>query len=91
VKADLSDLFENVQFILDVKNDGIARNIVNAANTWCAERFTQTELANDLLDTWEAYIRLLNQYDVNWHERWAKKRQELFQPNATNSNLILLK
>jgi hypothetical protein len=56
VKADLSDLIDNVKFVLDPANDGIVRNMIGAANEFCMQRLTKRALALDQLDVWNAYV-----------------------------------
>jgi LPS sulfotransferase NodH len=82
VKADLSDLTENIEFILDPKHDHIARSIVKNANEWCSERFTHIGLAHDVLDIWEIYLQMLNKGDPNWATIWATKKMQVFSDNS---------
>jgi hypothetical protein len=60
VKADLSDLIDNVKFVLDPANDGIVRNMIGAANEFCMQRLTKRALALDQLDVWNAYVDRLD-------------------------------
>jgi Glycosyl transferase family 90 len=60
VKNDLSDLIDNVQFVLDPVNDGIIRNMIGAANQWCMQRLTKQALVLDQLDVWNAYVERLD-------------------------------
>jgi hypothetical protein len=78
VKADLSDLVENVSFILDPTNDVLAREIVANANQWCSERFTTKELAHDMLDIFESYVQMLDHADPDWTTKWEHKKRDLF-------------
>jgi hypothetical protein len=77
VKADLSDLIENVSFILDPANDALAREIVANANQWCSERFTTKELAHDMLDIYESYVQMLDRADPDWTTKWERKKRDL--------------
>jgi Glycosyl transferase family 90 len=60
VKSDLSDLIDNIQFVLDPANDGIIRNMIGAANQWCMQRLTKQGLVLDQLDVWNAYVERLD-------------------------------
>jgi hypothetical protein len=82
VRADLSDLVENVAYVLDPMNEHIVKEIVAAANQWCAERFTRTELSHDMLDIWESYVRMLDKADPNWQDQWKEKKMELFSDSS---------
>jgi len=82
VKYDLSDLVENVAFVLDPKNDDLMQEIAASANQWCAERLTPVELARDMLDMLESYTQLLDRADPNWEQTWANKKSELFAPSS---------
>jgi hypothetical protein len=78
VRDDLSDLQENVAFVLDPANEDIVREIVAAANQWCGERLVRTELARDLLDLWETYVEMLDRADPMWTAAWKQKKPEVF-------------
>lgn len=77
VRADLSDWDEVVEFVLDPRNEGQLQGIVAAANAWCQSRFVDSVLAEDLLDIWEAYVRLLYQKNPNWVQVWREKEEQL--------------
>ena len=87
IKNDLSDLMENVAFVLDPANESIMKEIVASANHWCAERFTLPGLIHDMLDIWERYVQLLDREDPNWSRTWEEKKIELF---STSSNVSLV-
>lgn len=78
VKHDLSDLHENVQWALDPKNEAVVKDIITSANQWCSHTLISSELAANLLDIWEGYVRLLDRADSNWQTAWDTKRDELF-------------
>lgn len=78
VKNDLSDLDENIQWALDPKNEAAVKDIITAANQWCAHSLIPAELASDVLDIWESYVRLLNRGDKDWQQEWNKKRDDMF-------------
>jgi hypothetical protein len=87
IKADFSDLEENMNFIMDPKNERQVKNIIATANNWCAQRFVFDELAKDMLDIWEAYIQKLDAHDPKWVEKWQKTKDELF---SSDLNMQLL-
>jgi Glycosyl transferase family 90 len=74
VKDDLSDLHENVVWALDPKNEATVVDIIASANEWCTERMVPEDLAHDLLDIWESYVRLLDRADSNWQKEWMKTK-----------------
>jgi lipopolysaccharide biosynthesis glycosyltransferase len=88
VKADLSDLHENVQWALDPANDEVVKDIVTAANEWCSQRLIPQEMARDILDIWEAYVRLLDRADPHWRTKWMKKKSDIL---AATSDLDLFR
>jgi hypothetical protein len=75
VKNDLSDFQENVAWALDPQNDAAVKNIIKSANQWCSYRIIPTELAIDLLDIFESYVRLLDRADPNWSAEWQKTKE----------------
>jgi len=77
VKDDLSDLEENVAWALDPTNEGTVKDIITSANEWCAQRLIPDELAKDLLDIWQAYVRLLDRADPKWQKLWLEKRKQI--------------
>jgi hypothetical protein len=72
VKSDLSDLVEQAAFVTDPANDEAVREIVTNANDWCQRRMVWTSIAEDVLDIWDAYVRLLRQADGEWLEEWKR-------------------
>jgi Glycosyl transferase family 90 len=74
VKRDLSDLTENVRFVMDPKNDASIREIVASANQFCAERLVATQLALDLLHVWNHYVQNFDVADSNWEQKWSRKK-----------------
>jgi hypothetical protein len=72
VKSDLSDLVEQAAFVTDPANDEAVREIVANANDWCRRRMVWTSIADDVLDIWDAYVRLLGQADAEWTEEWKR-------------------
>jgi len=86
VKDDLSDLEENVAWAMDPKNEDTVKDIVTSANEWCAQRMIPEEFAKDLLDIWQAYVRLLDRADSDWQAKWLKKRKEI---QSNDSGLAL--
>ena len=70
VKFDLSDLVENVRFILDPANEAILHDMVASANQWCMERLTRNALMEDQLTMWDRYVAELNRSDPSWPSNW---------------------
>jgi hypothetical protein len=79
VKDDLSDFQENAAWALDPKNEVAVKNIIATANLWCSNRILPNELAKDLLDIFESYVRLLERADPNWVEVWRKKKEAVMK------------
>jgi lipopolysaccharide biosynthesis glycosyltransferase len=82
VKDDLSDLHENVAWALDPENEAAVKDIINAANQWCSHRFLPDELARDMVDIWESYVRKLDRGDPNWQATWNRKREQISSPSS---------
>lgn len=78
VKGDLSDLSENVAWALDLRNEPSVKNIITSANEWCSHRQIPSELAIDLLDIFETYVRLLDRENPNWPDEWKLVKGQLF-------------
>ena len=83
VKDDLSDLHENVAWALSPNNEGTVKDIITSANEWCSQRLVPEELAHDMLDTWESYVRLLDRADPDWQKEWLEKKSLIL--SATSS------
>ena len=77
VKDDLSDLFENVEWVMDPANTMVVQDMIAAANQWCAERFNPTQLATDRVDIWESYVRRLDKTDPDWSTKWQAAKTDL--------------
>jgi len=78
VKNDLSDLDEKVRWTLDEKNEEAVKSIIQSANQYCSKRLVRPELATDMLDIFESYVRQLDLYDADWQSQWNKKREQMF-------------
>lgn len=77
VKDDLSDFHENIAWALDIKNEIAVKNIITSANQWCSQRMIPSELAIDLLDIFESYVRLLDRADANWMNEWQIAKEKI--------------
>jgi len=77
VKDDLSDLLENVAWIMDPGNEAVVKDIIASANQWCASRFNPNQLATDRVDIWESYVRRLDRANPMWSEDWKHKKAEM--------------
>jgi hypothetical protein len=95
VKYDLSDLVQQAAFVTDPTNDEVVHTIIANANDWCRRRMVWTAIAEDVLDIWDAYVRLLNQanHPINntnnntagggggWMEEWKRATREAHASN----------
>lgn len=88
IKDDLSDLIENIDFVLDPVNEAIIREIILNANQWCSERFTQIGLISDMLDIWETYVKLLDRADPDWSSVWETKKNEILSTSSSSASKI---
>jgi Glycosyl transferase family 90/Sulfotransferase domain len=77
VRDDLSDLFEHVAYVMDPKNADVMNDIIASANQWCAARLHPTQLAHDMVDVFESYVRRLDLADPTWADEWNKKKTYL--------------
>jgi Glycosyl transferase family 90 len=87
VKNDLSDLHDNVAWALNPENSAQVKSIIAAANQFCSQRLTPSNLAFDLLDIWETYVSLLNRFDPLWPIKWKDKKGELFE-SGSKSDMV---
>lgn len=78
VQNDLSDFDRVVAWTLDPRNDMAVKGIIRNANQYCSQRLVRPELATDLLDILESYVRLLDRADLNWQTQWKQKREQMF-------------
>lgn len=72
IKYDLSDLMEKVAYATSDKNEGRIKNIIRNANEWCAKYMIRDVVADDVLDVWESYIRILDTYSPSWERQWKE-------------------
>jgi hypothetical protein len=84
VRDDLSDLFQNAAFALDPENEEIIKDIIASANQWCAERFSPSQLAHDMVDIFESYVRRLNYKDPMWYNTWKRRKTDLLKNEELN-------
>lgn len=85
IRDDLSDLFKIVAFVMDPKNEEVIKDIIAAANQWCAARFHPTQLAHDMMNLFESYVRRLDQGNVNWPDEWNKTKSDLQSDTKLNA------
>ena len=83
VKADLSDLHENVEWALNPDNEATVQDIIFSANEWCSRRMVPDELAHDMLDIWESYVRNLNRDDTSWQKQWVSKKSSILSSTSS--------
>jgi hypothetical protein len=82
IKADLTDLIEQAEWVLANVNQGEVRQIVQRANDWCARRLTRKVVAEDVLTILNSYAEKLEQYDPKWSEVWKRElRSSIFLPS----------
>lgn len=74
VKFDLSDLLENVRYILEHEDD--RRNMIAAANQWCTDRLTRTALLEDQLTIWDQYIAKMGD-GADWESTLRKVEHQM--------------
>jgi hypothetical protein len=79
VRDDLSDLFQNAAFALDPENEEIIKDIIASANQWCAERFSPSQLAHDMVDIFESYVLRLNHGDSKWLDTWTRRKTDFLE------------
>jgi Glycosyl transferase family 90 len=75
VEADLSDLFEKVEFA--VSDEPRVRQIIDYANMWCLRRLNTYTLVQDMARIWDTYASHLFQADPSWGVTWRTERQTL--------------
>jgi hypothetical protein len=84
VRSDLSDLVQMAEFISNPANDAILLSIVENANSWCRHNMIRSQIARDMLDIWDAYVRLL----ANGNEKnglknsWKAVKEQIFAPDC---------
>jgi Glycosyl transferase family 90 len=86
VRDDLSDLFSTVEYVLDPRNADEMKDIISAANTWCATRFHPMRISDDIMNIFESYIRKLDLADPNWSDEWIRVKTQLL----LDSNLDII-
>ena len=80
VKADLSDLFDAVQFVINPLNRPAVERIITHANQWCRDKLTKSSLQEDMIAIWELYLVLLEKADPNWQVVWREAKSSIFLP-----------
>lgn len=55
VSHDLSNLYDRVEFVMNVKNTDAVQRIIRAANTWCLSRMSYDQLARDTAHVLDVY------------------------------------
>jgi len=82
-QADLSDLVELSEFVVDPANDSVLKDIVSRANDWCRTHMVPRQIATDMLDIWERYVELLDIGDAEWSTRhWPDVKRRLMDPSS---------
>jgi hypothetical protein len=82
VKADLSDLHENVEWALNPNNEAKVQDIIISANEWCSRHMVVEELAQDMLDIWESYVQNLDRADTTWQRQWLSKKSSILSSTS---------
>jgi hypothetical protein len=83
VKADLSDLVELSEFVVDPANDEFLQNMVSSATAWCQRNMVKRQIGIDMLNIWERYLQLISVNNPNWiEELWIPLKEEIFHPSS---------
>lgn len=83
VKADLSNLVELSEFVVDPANDEFLQTMVASANTWCLRNIAKRQISIDMLNIWERYLQLIATNNPNWiQELWKPWKEEIFDPSS---------
>lgn len=89
IRADLSDLEEKARFVTNSKNDKRLRSMVSEANAWCRVHMQKQRLVTDVLDIWDAYVRMLDVGTSGWQEEWISSRERIFA-NESGLEMVLV-
>ena len=83
VAADLSDLVERANFVINPANDKVLQTIVHNANAWCQEHLIRDRVARDMLDIWERYVEWLDIGTPHWQSTvWKNVKTQIFAPDS---------
>ena len=83
VKADLSDLAELSEFVVDPANDEFLLTMVESANAWCQGNMVRRRIAIDMLNIWERYLELITANNPNWiQDDWKPAKEAIFGPSS---------
>lgn len=75
VKRDLSDLQEQLTFILE--NEIKVKTIIKNANDWCATQLQYTKLQDHFLTTLTQYLEQLDVHNDKWQQTiWKDKKDD---------------
>jgi hypothetical protein len=74
IHANLSNLLEQTEFVMDPRNDAAVQAIVRNAQAWCRTHMNPTRLVEDTLSLWEAYVGYLDQWRPDWSEIWQREQ-----------------
>lgn len=83
VRDDLSDLIPNVKWAMADENEEAVKTIIQNANAWCAENYTYSKIALDVLDLWNTYAGWLEIGAPDWNSDWRSQWDEILA-NARN-------
>ena len=86
IRADLSNLEEMTEYVLDPANDEVLQEIVLQANSWCRQNMMISRIVTDMLDVWDRYVQLLNINNDRWLEQWNDRVQTSI---LENPNLLM--
>mmetsp|Transcript_4312 Transcript_4312/g.8262 ORF Transcript_4312/g.8262 Transcript_4312/m.8262 type:complete len:615 (-) Transcript_4312:145-1989(-) len=70
IARDSSDLKNISQWILHPDQDQLLQQIIENANKFCQQYFTQNKAMEYVLDALEFYVQRLNEANPDWHQNW---------------------
>ena len=83
MKADLSNLVELSEFVVDPANDEFLQTMVASANAWCQRNMVKRQIAIDMLNIWDRYLQLIAKNDPNWiEEQWKPAKELIFDASS---------
>ena len=74
VHKNLSNVLDQVHYVLNKEHSAQIQSIVDTANQWCRDNVVLDTLARDALDIWNFYAEKLHQADSHWSVKWKQKK-----------------
>jgi hypothetical protein len=91
VYANLSNLMEQTEFVMDPRNDAAVRAMVQNAQDCCRSHLTPARLEEDMLDIWEAYVGHLDRWRPDWSDVWQREQHRWSGPAFNSVTLCVNK